>query len=77
MNVLAFAPQYNSKGKHDATGAFQPEAMAWAAMHITGARTIDNHRSKAQMRADVLTAICETRPSGRFRAGIFTGCLSR
>lgn len=29
MKAVAFAPLHNSPGKHDATGAFQPEAKKW------------------------------------------------
>lgn len=33
MVKLAIAPLHNSAGKHDATGAFQPEARAFCALH--------------------------------------------
>lgn len=31
--ILAFAPEHNSHGKRDATGAFRPEALAFCRLH--------------------------------------------
>lgn len=68
MTTLAIAPLYNSPGKRDATGAFQPEANAWiAANHDRGytdwARIlIDNDTPAISRRDAVLDAIREHQP---------------
>jgi len=55
---LAFAPRNNAEGKRDATGAFQPEARAWAA-HVGGAEVaiFENERPKRLRKAEVLERI--------------------
>ncbi len=59
MRTLTLAPMYNSPGKKDATGAFQPERAAFcncvAPMAYNYA--IDNTESKNTMRAFVLRYI--------------------
>jgi hypothetical protein len=62
MKILALAPLYNSPGKNDATGAFQPEARAFVRLHGGAYSPIDNHASKAAMRADVMRQIVTERP---------------
>ncbi len=54
-SIIAFAPQYNTGKKHDATGAFQPEAEAFCAFRKSGAVFLVNNRLAPQaMRAEVL-----------------------
>lgn len=61
MTVLAIHPAHNSKGKRDATGAFIPEARAWAELHnghldapaTTHVARFDNHAAPAKRRRDV------------------------
>lgn len=55
---LALAPRSNVEGKRDATGAFQPEAKAWAA-YVGDAEVIlfDNARPKARRKSETLGAI--------------------
>lgn len=56
--ILAFAPQYNSEGKKDATGAFIPEAKAFVKCWADGQLVlVDNRKPFARMAEDVLTAI--------------------
>lgn len=63
MKILCVAPQYDSKGKHDATGAFQPEAAAFAKLHGGAPPVwIDNRLPKPQMRAAFLRAVEAARP---------------
>ena len=63
MSVLCLAPQYNTGKKKDATGAFQPEAKAFAKLHSVDAPIlIDNSKSKAAMRKAVLAAIESAEP---------------
>jgi len=59
MNVLMFVPMYNTKGRKDATGAFQPEAEAF--LKVLGAPydkanllTIDNRRPAKDMARSVI-----------------------
>lgn len=42
MTVLAIAPAHNTGAKKDATGAFQPEALAFAKMHAGRRMLFDN-----------------------------------
>jgi len=60
--ILVLAPLYNTGTKKDATGAFQPEALAFAKQHgVPKAQVvwIDNHLSKPAMRKAVLGAIAK------------------
>lgn len=41
---LSIAPMHNSVGKHDATGAFQPEARAFAKLHGAPAPFLFDHQ---------------------------------
>lgn len=67
MRVLSLAPLYNSPGKRDATGAFQPEArlfeIALPAGSVSLNATIDNSRPAAKMRAEVAARIRGFAPS--------------
>ena len=59
-NILVLAPKHNTGTKKDATGAFQPEAMAFAKRHRVPKSQvvwIDNHLSKPAMRKAVLSEI--------------------
>lgn len=63
-STLIFAPNDNTKGRHDATGAFQPEARRFAAAHgcVEPLTLIVNKGAdKASMREDVLARLstCE------------------
>lgn len=67
MNLLSIAPMHNTGNKKDATGAFIPEAKTFNAFHAKNFDTfgpvlIDNKKSKAQMRADVVSAIGKYQP---------------
>ena len=58
--ILVLAPLHNTGAKKDATGAFQPEALAFANRHEVPREQviwIDNHLSKRAMRAAVLAEI--------------------
>lgn len=58
--VIVFAPEHNSGSKRDATGAFQPEARAFAARHGVPAEQVvlfDNHMAKKHIRENVLLNI--------------------
>jgi hypothetical protein len=58
--ILVLAPKHNTGTKKDATGAFQPEAAAFAKRNgVPKAQVvwIDNHLSKRAMRAAVLAEI--------------------
>lgn len=59
---LAFAPASNTEGKKDATGAFHPEARAWA-QFVGEAEVVrfDNTRGKVAQRSAVLSAICDAK----------------
>lgn len=54
MTVLAIAPMHNSNGKKDATGAFLPEARAFAKLHRGRLLTFDNNAPKPQRFTDVV-----------------------
>lgn len=56
--ILAFAPQHNKLGKHDATGAFQPEMHAFAKCwdqngHRVRTVVLDNHKPASDVFLDV------------------------
>lgn len=60
MKIAAFAPLYNTQGRHDATGAFQPEAGRYLAYHgasIACLYLFDNRRTKKEMRAAVVNVL--------------------
>lgn len=57
MTILAFAPLYNTKGRKDATGAFQPEARAFVTLHGGTIVLVDNQKTPAEMRARIIEAI--------------------
>lgn len=61
-SIIAFAPAFNTKGRKDATGAFQPEAKAFMRHHGIkgGLYLIDNHRSGFE-RADQVIGVLESR----------------
>jgi hypothetical protein len=62
--ILVLAPLHNTGAKKDATGAFQPEAAAFAKRHgVPKAQVvwIDNHLTKSAMRKAVLAAIEKTK----------------
>lgn len=62
--TLVFAPLRDTKGKHDATGAFQPEAKRFLTRHGLPTRNlvlVDNARSKQAMREQVLDRIAAAR----------------
>ncbi len=46
QRVLAFAPRFNTPGKRDATGAFQPEGRAFVRLARKGSELvlIDNRK---------------------------------
>jgi hypothetical protein len=53
----------NGRPWADATGAFQPEAAAFAKLHGGVYRKIDNRQTATKMRGDVIQAIGECKPS--------------
>lgn len=55
-SIIAFAPAFNTPGKHDATGAFQPEARAFLKHHgaTGGLFLISNRNTEEAMRKQVL-----------------------
>lgn len=60
MTIIAFAPKYNTAGRHDATGAFIPEATRFLEYHgqsKEGLTLVDNTAPSAKMRSVVLSAI--------------------
>jgi len=54
---LVFAPMYNTKGRKDATGAFQPEAEAFCKAYGGTPCLIDNHLSLIDMREKVYAEV--------------------
>jgi len=54
---VVFAPQYDSPGKKDATGAFLPESKRFADMHKFTRVTFDNHRPMAQRLVDIESSL--------------------
>ncbi len=57
MTVLAIAPGFNSPGKHDATGAFHPEAGAYVRAHGGRRFLFDNRRPDGVRFATTMGAI--------------------
>lgn len=58
--MIAFAPRYNTKGRKDATGAFQPEARRFLEHHKQAPDRlyiIDNSAPKSAMRRQVLDVL--------------------
>jgi hypothetical protein len=70
VRVLSLAPAFNTPGKHDATGAFQPEAKAFGTYW-----PFDNTAKSIEMRAQTACAIRSVRPDvlGFFCHGWKTG----
>lgn len=66
MRGITFAPRWNTGRKSDATGAFQPEARAFAEMHGGRVVLIDNRQPKARMRQQVLTELIK---AGAYHGG--------
>ena len=50
---IVFAPKHNTHGKHDATGAFIPEARRFAELHGCAVYLFDNRQTMAKRRAEV------------------------
>jgi len=64
MRTLILAPMYDSPGKHDATGAFQPEVNGFSVRSGGAVNTwVDNHATKPAMRADVLGMVHTVSPT--------------
>lgn len=64
--ILAFAPQHNKLGKHDATGAFQPEMQAFAKCwdqngHRVRTVMLDNHKPALDVFLDVRAELARER----------------
>lgn len=58
MKTIAFAPQHNTFGKKDASGAFQPEARRFGNIHKAQVVHINNHFSQQTMSDIVIYHIC-------------------
>lgn len=58
-SIIAFAPAFNTHGRHDATGAFQPEARAFLGHNgaVGDLFLISNRNTEDAMRKQVLGAI--------------------
>lgn len=59
-NIIVFAPEHNTHGKKDATGAFIPEAEAFCEHHDVSEKNlilVDNQKSKPWMRKFVVDHI--------------------
>ena len=54
MTVIAIAPAHDSPGKHDASGAFIPEARAFVKLHGGKLLTFDNSREPAARFVEVI-----------------------
>jgi len=79
-NIIAFAPAFNTRGRSDTTGAFQPEAKAFLKFHgVTGGLfLIDNHRTDFEMREQVRGVLTpEVFDQGGKYIAIFCHGLSR
>ncbi len=65
MRTLTLAPRYNTPGKHDATGAFQPERAAFSSLidPLACYYTVDNHATKPKMRLAILSEIHVVAPT--------------
>ena len=59
QRVLAFAPRFNTAGKRDATGAFQPEARALVRLASKGSELVlvDNSKGMPTRRKELLSVI--------------------
>lgn len=68
--ILCFAPQYNTDGENDATGAFQPEARAAMKVWGSGCELVmfDNRKSMAARKTQVAQALVERYPTTHLRA---------
>lgn len=53
-NVIAFAPEFNTGKKRDATGAFQPEAESFVEIHGGKVVLINNRTNDESMRNTIL-----------------------
>jgi hypothetical protein len=63
-SIVCFAPKHNTDGKHDATGAFQPEMHAFAkhwSRYGVDEALIDNERSADIMRKAVIAELQQHR----------------
>ena len=54
MTVIAIAPAHDSPGKHDASGAFIPEARTFVRLHGGKLLTFDNRREPAARFVEVI-----------------------
>jgi len=65
MRTLTIAPRWDTPGKHDATGAFQPERAKFTTCvdPLACYFTVDNHATKAVMRTAVLGQIQAVAPT--------------
>jgi len=64
MTTLCFRPKHNTPGKKDVTGAFAPELARFLKTRSGVEHVIDNHKTFAQMRADVLSFLAGAANSG-------------
>lgn len=73
MNLLCLAPEHNTEGKKDASGAFVPEARAFAQLHGGHVAQVDNNDSYPARRAQSIRLISEhvSRHGPLDAAGIF------
>ena len=73
QKVLIFVPKSNSEGKKDATGAFIPEAKAFAALARAGSRIFqfDNAKPLPARRAEVLAELDRSKSEGFTAVALF------
>lgn len=71
MTVLAIAPAHNSPGKHDATGAFQPEAKAFVRLHTGKLVLFDNRNGDSDRARECLDALALENGKGHACVGLF------
>jgi len=73
QKVLIFVPKLNTEGKKDATGAFMPEAKAFAALARTGSRIyrFDNTKALPKRRAEVLAELDRSKNEGFTAVALF------
>ena len=67
MRAIAFRPRFNTDGKKDVTGAFQPEAEQFVFLHGGNAgaiHVIDNSRPMVERAAQVLAVLDNYRGAG-------------
>lgn len=57
MTAIAIAPMHNSPGKKDATGAFLPEARAFARFNGGKVLLFDNHKAPRDRLIDVIDGL--------------------